>query len=155
MVMAALLFIRRIAITTTVSRITPEDLRDGRVHVLQGKQIPGYVAIYRIHGPFLFGSTDKIREIHDRMEDLPEIVVLRLRNMTALDATGLLAIEDLAKRLRETGRTLLVCGAREQPASLMRQAGFERHVGRDNVCDNVLAALERARALHETRTVPA
>ena len=155
MILAVLLFIRSVTLTTTVSRVTSDYVKEGYVHALQDKDIPEYVAVYRIHGPFLFGSTDKIQEVHDRMAELPEIVVLRLRNMTALDATGLLAIEELAKKLRETGRTLLVCGAREQPASLMRQAGFERHVGRDNICDNVLAALGRARALHDARPVPA
>ena len=78
-----------------------------------------------------------------------EIVILRLRNMTALDASGFLMFEELASRLRETGRTLVVCGARDQPAGLMRHAEFERQVGRDNICDNVLAALERARSFHE------
>jgi SulP family sulfate permease len=148
MILAALLFIRSVTETTTVSRVTTDYVQAGYVHALQDKDIPDYVAVYRIHGPFLFGSTDKIREIHDRMAELPEIVILRLRNMTALDATGLYAIEDLAKRLRESGRTLLVCGAREQPARLMRQAEFEEHVGPENVCENVLAALERARSIH-------
>ena len=147
MILAVLLFIRSVTQTTTVSRVTADYVREGYVHALQDKDIPDYVAVYRIHGPFLFGSTEKIQEIHDHLAELPPIVILRLRNMTALDATGLLAFEELAKRLRETGRTLLVCGAREQPAKLMRQAGFERHVGAENVCDHVLAALERARQL--------
>jgi SulP family sulfate permease len=149
MILAALLFIRSVTETTTVSRVTSDYVKEGYAHVLQDKDIPDYVAVYRIHGPFLFGSTDKIREIHDRLDELPETVILRLRNMTALDATGLLAIEELAARLHETGRTLLVCGAREQPSRLMHRAAFERHVGRENICDNVLAALERARGLHE------
>jgi sulfate permease, SulP family len=86
------------------------------VHILQDKDIPPYVAIFRIHGPFLFGTTDKIERVTS-MLGLPPIVVLRLRNMTAIDATGLQAIEDLAGRLRATGRTLLLCGARSQPAA--------------------------------------
>jgi len=151
MILATLLFIRNVTETTTVSRVTSDYVREGYLHALQDKDIPEYVAVYRIHGPFLFGSTEKIQEIHDRMNELPEIVILRLRNMTALDATGLLAIEDLAGELHRSGRTLLVCGAREQPASFMRQAEFERHVGRDNICEHVLAALGRARALHEAR----
>jgi len=153
MILAVLLFIRSVTQTTTVSRVTSDYIREGYVHALQDKDIPEYVAVYRIHGPFLFGSTEKIQEIHDRMAELPAIVILRLRNMTALDATGLLAIEDLAKALKRSGRTLLVCGARQQPAALMHQGEFERHVGRENVCDNVLAALERARAIHEPAAV--
>ena len=153
MILAVLLFIRSVTQTTTVSRVTSDYIREGYVHALQDKDIPDYVAVYRIHGPFLFGSTEKIQEIHERIAELPEIVILRLRNMTALDATGLLAIEDLAKELKRSGRTLLVCGARQQPAALMHQGEFERHVGSENICDNVLAALDRARAIHEPAAV--
>ena len=89
-----------------------------------------YVAIYRIHGPFLFGATEKIDEIRRQLPSLPPIVVLRLRNMTAIDSTGLQALQWLAEEVRGSGRTLLLCGAREQPARLMRQASFAQHVGR-------------------------
>ena len=148
MVLAALLFIRRVADTTTVSAVTDEYVRDGHVHSLHNKTIPAYVRIYRIHGPFLFGATDKLRPIVDAMETLPEIVVLRLRNMTALDATGLRAIEELADALRLGRRQLLLCGARHQPAQLMKRSGFHEHVGAQNVCGNVEEALTRARELH-------
>ena len=67
--------------------------------------------------------------------------------MTAMDATGLQAIEDLADRLRESGHTLILCGALEQPARLMRQAEFSRHVGAEQICDSVEDALARARQL--------
>lgn len=150
MILAVLLFIRSVAATTTVSRVTEDYVRDGYVHALQDKDIPPYVAIYRIHGPFLFGATDKLSSVTDRIDEQPPIVILRLRNMTALDATGLLALEDLALRLHETGRTLILCGARSQPSSLIHRARFEEKIGRDNICDNVLAALDRARAVAET-----
>ncbi len=148
MLLAALLFIRRVADTTTVSAVTDEYVRDGHVHSLHNKTIPAYVRIYRVHGPFLFGATDKLRPIIDSVETLPEIVVLRLRNMTALDATGLRAIEELADAMRQGGRQLLVCGARHQPAQLMKRSGFHEHVGSKNVCANVEDALTRAREIH-------
>jgi SulP family sulfate permease len=148
MILAALLFIRKVSATTTVSEITPAEIERDRVHVLQGKQIPDYVTIFRIHGPFLFGTTDKLEPILDRIPTLPPIVILRLRNMTAIDATGLSAIEALADRLEESGRTLIVCGARRQPSRLMSQAEFHEHVGRANICHSVEEALDRARALH-------
>ena len=67
--------------------------------------------------------------------------------MTALDATGLYALEVFADRLRETGRTLLLCGARDQPAELLARTDFVQDVGRDNILPNVQAALARARAI--------
>jgi SulP family sulfate permease len=151
MILAVLLFIRNVTATTTVSRVTDDYVRDGYVHTLQDKEIPDYVAIFRVHGPFLFGATDKISEITDRIDQQPPIVIVRLRNMTVIDATGLLAFKDLAEAMHASGRTLLFCGAREQPRKLMEQAGFADVVGRENICDNVVAALARANAVYEAR----
>lgn len=155
MILAMFLFLRNVTMTTTVTRVTSDYVMRGYAHTLQDKDIPEYVAIFRIHGPFLFGATDKIDEIHHRMNELPPIVVLRLRNMTAIDATGLLAFEDLADSLRETGRTLIVCGAPSQPLALMKRAEFERRIGRENICDNVLEALARAKAVHQAAAAEA
>src|SRR5205085_982927 len=80
------------------------------------------VGVFRIHGPFLFGATDKISRIVDHVAGLAPIVIVRLRNMTAIDATGLRALEDLADRLHSSGRELILCGAPKQPAALMHQA---------------------------------
>jgi SulP family sulfate permease len=148
MVLAALLFIRRVADTTTVAEVSDEYVREGYTHILQGKSIPPYVTIFRIHGPFLFGATDKLRVVFDQMDRLPEIVILRLRNMTALDATGLRAFEDLAEAMRASRRHLVLCGARNQPAGLIARADFHRHVGDENICPHIQAALARARAIH-------
>lgn len=148
MVLAALMFIRKVSRTTTVARVTKDYVEDSRKHILQGKDIPPYATVYRIHGPFLFGATDKFAEILDELPRLPPIVILRLRNMTAIDATGLGAIRDLADTLQASGRSLLLCGAREQPAKLMHQAEFERHVGTENICASIADALERAASLH-------
>ncbi|MFZ0635281.1 MAG: SulP family inorganic anion transporter [Candidatus Acidiferrales bacterium] len=148
MILAALVFIRKVTTTTTVAQVTEEYLRDGYAHILQHKEIPPYVTIFRIHGPFLFGATDKIDEITSRLAGLPPIIILRLRNMTAIDATGLQALEKLADIVRSSGRGLILCGAREQPARLMRQAEFEEHVDSGNICANVAEALERARQLY-------
>jgi SulP family sulfate permease len=76
---------------------------------------------------------------------LPPIVILRLRNMTAIDGTGLHALERLAEVLRASGRTLLLCGMRDQPASMMERAEFHRHIGDDNMSPSLEAALARAR----------
>src|ERR1700747_3872971 len=144
MIFAALLFIARVANTTTVAQVTEDYVEDGRVHILQDKDIPYYVTIFRIHGPFLFGATDKISVVTENMHKLPPVVILRLRNMTALDATGLYAIEETARALQATGRTLILCGAREQPAQLLHEAEVEELIGKDNICDNVQEAVARA-----------
>ena len=149
MILAALLFISRVAATTTVSQVTEDYVEDGRVHILQDKDIPYYATIFRIHGPFLFGATDKISAVTQNLHTLPPVVILRLRNMTAIDATGLFAIEEVAKQLHAGKRTLILCGAREQPAQLIHQAEFAEVIGKENICENVQAALRRAEEVHE------
>jgi SulP family sulfate permease len=149
MILAALLFISRVAATTTVSQVTGDYVEDGRAHILQDKDIPYYATIFRIHGPFLFGATDKLSVVTEDLHKLPPVVILRLRNMTALDATGLFAIEEVAAQLHTSKRTLILCGAREQPANLMQQAEFEDVVGKENICDNVQQALNRAEEVYE------
>jgi sulfate permease, SulP family len=153
MVLAALTYIRKVSRTTTVTRVTRRYVEDGRMHILQGRDIPDYVAVFRVHGPFLFGSTDKFGEILDELSQLPPVVVLRLRNMTAIDATGLGAIRDLADRIHASGRALLLCGAREQPAQLMEQAEFDHHIGANNICPSIQDALARAAELHRAAPV--
>ncbi len=147
MILAALVFIRKVTATTTVSQVTEEYLRDGYAHILQHKEIPPYATIFRIHGPFLFGATDKISEITSRLAELPPIVILRLRNMTALDSTGLQALEALADSVHASGRGLILCGAREQPSRLMHQSEFEEHVGAGNICSSIAEALHRAKTI--------
>jgi SulP family sulfate permease len=152
MLLAAWLYIHKVTRTTTVSMVTSDYVEEGRLHILQDKQIPEHVTVFRIHGPFLFGATEKVHEIADHIETLAPIVILRLRNMTAIDATGLLALEELADKLHAAGRSLIFCGARPQPAELFRQAKFEQHVGPDNICPNIQAALERAKVLFTTQS---
>jgi SulP family sulfate permease len=148
MILAVLVFIRKVTQTTTVSEVTSEYIREGHVHILQHKEIPPYVSIFRIHGPFLFGATDKIDAIVSRLRDLPPIIILRLRNMTAIDSTGLQALETVADRVHESGRHLILCGAREQPEKRMHQAEFHEHVGQENICHSVAEALDRAKKMY-------
>src|SRR5260370_39077865 len=113
MILAVLVFIKKDTQTTSGTEVTEDCVREGHVHILQHKEIPSYVSIFRIHGPFLFGSTDKIDTIVSRLPDLPPIIILRLRNMTAIDSTGLQALETFADRVHESCRALILCGARE------------------------------------------
>jgi SulP family sulfate permease len=147
MILAALVFISKVTTTTTVSRVTEEDVARDQVHVLQGKLIPDFVAVFRIHGPFLFGSTEKLDEIRARLPRLPQVIAIRLRNTTAIDSTGLQALERLADEVHASGRFLVFCGAREQPAQLMQKEEFVKHVGRENICPNIGEAIERAQTI--------
>jgi SulP family sulfate permease len=145
MALAALLYIYRVGETTTVEPVTRDYLRDGQAHILQDKDIPSHVTILRIHGPFLFGTTEKLVEATRDLKHFEDVVILRLRNMTALDATGIHAIEGFHERLHKAGKTLLLCGARDQPAQLIAQSDLLPKIGPENVLPHVQAALARAR----------
>jgi SulP family sulfate permease len=147
MILAGLLYITKVTRTTTVAQVTNEYLLEGKEHLLTFDELPEGVAIFRIHGPFLFGSTDKVDEIRYQMESLPNVIILRLRNMTAIDGTGIQALENLADSVIATGRHLIVCGVREQPDRLLKKARFDRHIGTENYCTNVRSAIERAKKL--------
>ena len=150
--LAALLYIYRISETTSVLPVTDDYIRDGLPHSLQGRIIPPYVSLLRIHGPFLFGTTEKLVDASANLEAFAPIVILRLRNMTAIDATGTHAIETFAKRLAESGRTLLLCGAMQQPSKLLQHPRFLERVGPENIMPNIQAALDRARELHRAQS---
>jgi len=144
---AALLYIYRITETTTVAPVTREYLEDGQAHILQDKDIPSNVTILRIHGPFLFGTTEKLAEATKDLGQFGDVVILRLRNTTALDATGIHALEQFSDRLHKAGKALLLCGARDQPSQFIARSDFLKHVGAENVLPHVQAALARAREI--------
>lgn len=144
MILAALVYIRKVTSTTTVSEVTLEYVQSGFAHSLQTNSIPEGVSVFRIHGPFLFGSTDKLSVIEDRIEELGPVVMLRLRNMNAIDVTGLHALETLADKLHASGRQLILCGPREQPSKLMAEPNFMRHIGEGNIQPSLEAGVRRA-----------
>ena len=148
MVLAALLYIHRVSATTTVASITEQEVRDGGAHVLADKYIPPYVNVVRVHGPFLFGATEKLDQATVDLTRFGPIVVLKLTHMTALDGTGLHAIETLAGRLRDSGRSLVICGALPQPADLIGRSKLIHLIGRRNVQPHLDAALERAAIIY-------
>jgi SulP family sulfate permease len=142
--LAALLYIQRVANTTTVAVVTPQYIEEGHAHSLQANDIPAFVSILRIHGPFLFGTTSRLVAETLDLKRLAPIVILRLRNMTAIDSTGLHALESFNDRLNRSGRTLILCGARSQPRRFLERSEFIQRIGPENFTPHFAAALERA-----------
>jgi SulP family sulfate permease len=151
MILAALLFIKRVSETTTVEPVTDEEQDAGAEHVLFGREIPDGVEVIRIHGPFLFGASDKLEHALDALPQLPPVLVLRMRHVPATDATALHTLEKLLKRCRAAGTELILCGARPQPLQAMERAGFIEHLGPRNCCPHISAALDRSRELLAAR----
>jgi SulP family sulfate permease len=146
MTLAMLSYIYRVSETTTVTQVTADFLEDTRVHVLHDKTIPSNVSVLRIHGPFLFGTTDKLDVATADVSQFNDVVILRLRDMPALDATGIYAFERLADRLHQSGRRLLLCGAMEQPNRVLKGSRFLARLGPENLLTDIAAALYEATA---------
>jgi len=147
MVLAAMLFIKRVSETTQITAVDEFSETEGPQHSLVGKSIPKGVMIYRIFGSFFFGAADKLETALKRSGQEPEVLILRMRKVLAMDATGLNALEDLYERLHKRGKHILLSGPHTQPLFMMDKAGFLDRLGKENVCANIELSLARARKI--------
>ena len=147
MMLAALLYIYQVSRTTVVAPLTADTIAKAKHHHLLDMPIPQYVSLLHIQGPFLFGAAEKLNTM--TIDDLKPVVILRLRYMTAIDATGLHAIEQLYERLHASGRTLIICGTRGQPKRLIYTSPLPRLIGTRNVRPHIGSALKRAEEIQD------
>ena len=147
MVLAAILFIKRVSETTQITAVDEISETEGPQHSLIGKEIPQGVMIYRIFGSFFFGAADKLETALKREGREPEVLILRMRKVLAIDATGLNALEDIYEKLHARGKHLILSGPHTQPLFMMDKAGFLARLGRENVCANIELSLTRAREI--------
>jgi SulP family sulfate permease len=149
MMLAALLYIYQVSRTTVVAPLTSEAIEKAKAHILQDMNIPPYISIFHVQGPLLFGAAEKLNQLALSIDQLQPVVVLRLRYMTAIDATGLYAIEQFYEKVHESGRTLLLCGTRGQPKKFIYNSKLPRLMGARNILPNFRSALHRAEAIHD------
>lgn len=147
MVLAAVLYIKRVSATTEVSVVTTNDMLERPEQMMQGKHIPSGVLVYRILGPFLFGAAEKMEDALSRIEEWPEVMILRLHLVTALDLTGMNALQSIVERMHRRNGTVILSGIHQQPLRMLRRAGFIEVLGRDNLCATFDDSLVRAREL--------
>lgn len=149
MILAAGLFVKRVADTTQVQAMAGEGVAaspDPAERELM-KRLPREVVVYRVFGALLFGAADKLETVLRRAGGETRVIVLHMAAVTALDSTALDRLEDLHAKLRRHGRHLILCGPHTQPYFTMEKAGFFDELGRENVCADLAAAAERARGL--------
>jgi sulfate permease, SulP family len=147
LVLAAILFIKRSSETTQIMAVDESTETEGSQHSLVGKEVPKGVMIYRMMGAFFFGAVDKLESALQREKQEPEVLILRMRKVVAMDATGLNALEDLYEKLRRKGKRLVLSAPHTNPLMVMEKAGFIERLGRENVCPHIDAALDRAREI--------
>ena len=152
-VAASLLFMKRMSEVTNVEGVTNE-LRDRdaddpdeitqvrkRKRVVHGREIPPGVEVYEVNGPFFFGAADKLKDVMSEIAKPPKVFILRMRNVPAIDATGIHALEQMSKKCRHQGTTLILTEIRPQPLRAIVRAKL---FGRRNLAKTLDVALDYA-----------
>jgi sulfate permease, SulP family len=147
LILASALLVKRLAELTHVKAEEEVTQPDANGQKISGKEIPNGVLVFRVFGAFFFGAADKLETSLRRAGQLPDVLILRMRDVLALDATGLDALEDLLEKLRIKKKDLILCAPRSQPLFALTRAGFIEKIGEENICGNIDAALDRAKQL--------
>jgi sulfate permease, SulP family len=150
MVLSVLLFMKRMAEVSNVSVITRE-LKDEEEqpdpNAINKKQIPDDVEVFEINGPFFFGAGKKFKDQMSIVEETPKVRIIRMRNVPAIDATGLQTLKDFYNDAKKKNMHLILSGVHTQPLYAMTQAGIFDMYGEDNIHGNIDDALDRAREI--------
>lgn len=155
---ASLLFMRRMAEVTNVEGVTtelsdrsatdnPDEITQvrRRKRIVAGRELPKGVELYAVNGPFFFGAADKLQDVMSEIASKPRVFIIRLRDVPAIDATGVHALEMLAQRCRAAGTALIFSEVREQPLGALRRA--QKLAASAEIVPTLEAALDRADAL--------
>ena len=151
MVLAAFLFMRRMAEVTNISVLThefndPVDDFERDPNAVRRRVIPEGVMVYEITGPFFFGAAEMFKDRVGRIAGKPKVLILRLRHVPAIDSTGLHALRDVIRRSEKEGTLVLLSDVHARPVVALERSGVYDELGEENVHGNLDDALNRARA---------
>jgi SulP family sulfate permease len=151
MVLAAFLFMRRMAEVTNISVLTheftdPVDDFEHDPNAVRRRVIPEGVQVYEITGPFFFGAAEMFKDRVGRIAGKPKVLIVRLRHVPAIDSTGLHALRDLARRSQKEGTLVILSDVHAQPVVALERSGMYDELGEENIHGNIDDALNRARA---------
>ncbi len=150
MVLAAFLFMRRMAEISEaqyVTRMAGEEERTNDPDVAALRELPAEVEVFELYGTLFFGAVAKFKDAVRQMERAPRVMILRMRDVLVIDASGLRALEDLLQQTRRDGTVLLISGVHAQPLIALERSGVLDQIGEDNALPDVPSAVARAREL--------
>ncbi len=150
MVLAAFLFMKRMAEVTNITIVRREFEETGSPQrdeqgAIYRREIPPGVEVYEINGPFFFGAAEKFKQTLGEISRRPKVLVIRMRNVPAIDSTAMHALKDLVRRTRKEGTQVLLSDVHSQPLIALGRSGLLDEVGEENLFGNVDEALEAAR----------
>jgi SulP family sulfate permease len=147
-VLAAFLFMHRMSEATQLGFVTNElegDEDENDPQAARNRTLPDGVEVFEIYGPFFFGAADRFKDEMRRLEKPPRVLILHLRHVPTIDATGLQALEDLWRKGLKQGTALILAGVQEKPWQQLEQAGLYYRLGPHHVHADLEAALQDAR----------
>ncbi|HEY8119924.1 MAG TPA: SulP family inorganic anion transporter [Myxococcota bacterium] len=150
MVLAAFLFMRRMAEISEVGalrRMASEEGRADDPEALARLDVPPGVELFELYGTLFFGAVAKFKDAVRQMERRPRVMILRMRDVVVVDASGLRALEDLLAQTKRDGTVLLLSGVHAQPLVAIERSGLLAKVGEDNALPDIESALARAREI--------
>jgi len=154
LLLSSAFFMRRMSDMAHVEVVDPAKDEHPFGHNVREQDIPAGVLVYSIDGPFFFGAADRFQETMARVAKPPKVVILRMRAVPYLDATGLNALEDAIQGLRKRGTRVMLAGIQTQPLDLMERSGAIHVVGDSNLFRTTLDALAMARLAVAPATAP-
>jgi SulP family sulfate permease len=150
MVLASFLFIKRMSEVTNVTLVSQEfqDTRPSPDHsgAIYRREIPKGVEVYEINGPFFFGAAEKFKDTLSQVSKKPKVLVIRMRNVPAIDSTAMHALRDLIRRTRRDGTRVLLSDVHDQPLLALERSGLLAEIGEENLCSDIDEALAAAKA---------
>ncbi|MGI8403073.1 MAG: SulP family inorganic anion transporter [Gemmatimonadaceae bacterium] len=160
MVLAAFLFMKRMAEVTNVRALKQEfeeddtDRYDTDENGMRLRDIPSGVQVYEINGAFFFGAAETFRDTMAAISGKPKVLIIRMRNVLLLDSTGMHALKDVVHRSRKDGTAVLLSDLQMQPLVALTGSAILEEIGQENVCVNLDDALARARELLASPPTP-
>jgi SulP family sulfate permease len=150
MLMAAFLFMKRMSEVTNVTAITRELEDEGDPYAtdpngVRHRAVPNGVEVYEVNGPFFFGAAETFKDTLGQIARKPKVLIIRMRNVPAIDSTGLHALKDVVHRTRRDGTLVLLSDVHTQPLVALGRSAVLEEVGEDNLFGNLDDALDRAR----------
>ena len=142
MVLAAFLFMKRMSEVTNISAVKGEFADEDTPEGEEGLEVPADMAVYEINGPFFFGAAEKFKETVNTISSPPRVLILVMRNVPAIDSTGVHALRGLIRRSRAEGTRVLVTGVHAQPMVVLARTGFLDEIGDDNLFGTAAEAIE-------------
>lgn len=151
MILASFIFLKRMSEATSIKNaaglLSPESGTSETLFEEELQDLPEGVLLYEINGPLFFGASQKFQEVITDLHQQPKILILRMRHVPFIDATGMNRLREICRVLRAKGTRIIISGANRDVRKALLTEGVYREIGKHNIHDNIRSAIDRAKML--------